>query len=126
MRVVDTSAWIEWPAGSTIRRSLASEMPERTQHIIPTIVQFELALWANREVSEDRADEIVAASTLGVVIPLTTCIAIRAAGVRRDLKLSTADAIIYATALAHDADILTCDAHFKDLPHVIYVPKVGA
>ena len=38
-------------------------------------------------------------------------------------KLATADAIIYATAEHHDADILTCDAHFKDLDRVIYIDK---
>ncbi|CAK08688.1 putative PIN/PilT family protein [Rhizobium johnstonii 3841] len=38
-------------------------------------------------------------------------------------KLATADAIIYATAERHDADILTCDAHFKDLERVIHIDK---
>nr|WP_205937963.1 type II toxin-antitoxin system VapC family toxin [Rhizobium leguminosarum] len=28
-----------------------------------------------------------------------------------------------ATAVRHDADILTCDAHFKDLERVIYIDK---
>ena len=34
-----------------------------------------------------------------------------------------ADAIIYATAVAAGADLLTCDAHFAKLPRVIYVAK---
>ena len=34
-----------------------------------------------------------------------------------------ADAIIYATALDAGADLLTCDAHFADLPNVVYVAK---
>jgi uncharacterized protein len=41
-------------------------------------------------------------------------------------KLATADAIIYATSLAHGADLLTCDRHFKNLPGVRFVPKTGA
>jgi len=34
-----------------------------------------------------------------------------------------ADAVIYATAIEHNADVLTCDAHFADLPGVVYFPK---
>ena len=34
-----------------------------------------------------------------------------------------ADAIVLATAQAHDADVVTSDADFKDLPRVIYVPN---
>ncbi|MHC2297080.1 hypothetical protein [Rhizobium mongolense] len=34
-----------------------------------------------------------------------------------------ADAIIYATAELHDADILTLDAHFKDLERTVYFEK---
>jgi predicted nucleic acid-binding protein len=40
--------------------------------------------------------------------------------------LATADAIVYATALAHHADLLTCDRHFEGLPRARYVPKRGA
>ena len=41
-------------------------------------------------------------------------------------KLSTADAIIYATAQAHRADLLTCDRHFETLPNVRFVPKLNS
>jgi len=34
-------------------------------------------------------------------------------------------AIVYATALAHGGDLLTCDRHFKNLPGVQLVPKTG-
>ncbi|PPQ26313.1 PIN domain-containing protein [Rhodopila globiformis] len=35
----------------------------------------------------------------------------------------TADAIVYATARAYEADLLTCDRHFENLPGVWYRPK---
>lgn len=38
-------------------------------------------------------------------------------------KLATADAIIYATALTYEADLLTCDRHFENLPGACYLPK---
>ena len=123
MRIVDTSAWIEWFAGSATGRRLASEMPPRAQHVAPTIVQYELAVWAARELPPGTADIVVADSSQCVVVALDTSIALAAAEVRRTHNLSTADSIVYATAIVHGADILTCDAHFEGLPHVVYVPK---
>ncbi len=38
-------------------------------------------------------------------------------------KLAMADAIIYATAIDSGADLLTCDAHFAELPRVVYQAK---
>ena len=34
-----------------------------------------------------------------------------------------ADAIIYATPMNAGADFLTCDAHFANLPGVVYFAK---
>jgi predicted nucleic acid-binding protein len=35
------------------------------------------------------------------------------------------DAIIYATARTHGAELLTCDAHFEGLDGATYLAKVG-
>ncbi len=91
--------------------------------IVPTIVQLELAKWALREDGANKANELVAFTTEFTVVPLDTAIASYAATLARDHKLHTTDAIIYATALLHEAPLLTCDAHFKDLPGVEYVVK---
>jgi predicted nucleic acid-binding protein len=40
-------------------------------------------------------------------------------------KLATADAIIFATARARGATLLTCDAHFEGLPGVDFMPKTN-
>jgi len=123
MRVVDSSSWIEWvlasPTGHVVKRSL----PKRDQWLVPTIIQLELAKWAYRVLDEDKADEVMAFSKTCAVSPLDTRVALTAAAICREHKLATADAIVYATARAHDADLLTCDAHFKDLPNVILIEK---
>lgn len=36
---------------------------------------------------------------------------------------TSVDAIVYATALAYGADLLTCDAHFEGLPDVVFFRK---
>ncbi|WP_366512601.1 PIN domain-containing protein [Mesorhizobium sp.] len=58
------------------------------------------------------------------VVPLDTEIALAAAEACRKHKLATADAIIFATARAHDATLLTCDKHFESLPVVTLIEKI--
>ncbi len=123
MRLVDSSAWIEWLIGSPIGETVAGYLPERTAWLVPTVVQLELAKWLSRERGEDKADQVIAFTQVCNVAPLDTRIALAAAKASRVHGLATADAIIFATARAHDADLLTCDRHFEGLPGVIFVPK---
>ncbi len=123
MRVVDTSAWIEWLVGSALGKRLGKEFPAREQCIVPTLVQLELAKWLARETDEDRTDQVIAYTQKCVVVPMDTRIALQAAELGREHKLATADAIICATAREQGADLLTCDAHFAKLPDVVYFRK---
>jgi predicted nucleic acid-binding protein len=123
MRLVDTSAWIEWLIASPTGAALGPALPAREDWLVPTIVQLELVKWLTREVGEDRADEVLAFTQTCQVAPLDTDIAVLAAEMCRQHKLATADAIVYATARGHGADLLTCDAHFQALPGVMFVRK---
>ncbi len=125
MRLVDTSAWIEWLIGSPVGVTLAAELPERGQWLVPTIVQLELTKWTTREVGEDKADQVIAFTETCVVADLDTSIALSAAEFAARHGLATADAIVYATALAHGADVLTCDQHFEGLSGVLFIPKTN-
>jgi predicted nucleic acid-binding protein len=123
MRLVDTSAWIEFLTGSALGVALGAHFPDRTQWLVPTVVQLELAKWLARAIGEDKADQVIAFTETCVVADLDTAIALSAAELCARHRLATADAIIYATALAHGADLLTCDRHFRHLPDVYFVPK---
>ncbi|MFZ1965408.1 MAG: type II toxin-antitoxin system VapC family toxin [Roseiarcus sp.] len=123
MRVVDTSAWIEWLMDSELGRKVGLEIPTQEAWIVPTIVQYELARWLARQVSEEAAGSVIAFSKECVVTPLDTAVALRAAEVANEHALAMADAIIYATAMETNADLLTCDAHFAELPAVVYFAK---
>jgi predicted nucleic acid-binding protein len=46
---------------------------------------------------------------------------IRAAQLSWETRLPMADAIIYATAQAHAAELVTSDAHFSELPGVTLI-----
>ncbi|KQX99751.1 twitching motility protein PilT [Rhodanobacter sp. Root480] len=125
MRVVDTSAWIEWLVGGALGRKLGKMFPDKEECVVPTMVQLELSKWLVREMGEERADQVIAFTQKCVVVPLDTRIALLAAELHRQYKLATADAIVYATAQEQGADLLTCDAHFENLPGVVYFPKSG-
>lgn len=124
MRAVDTSAWIEGLIRGRVGSVIAREFPGQAECVVPTIVQLELAKWLARNASANEAAEVIAYTTQCVVVDLDTSIAIRAAELGRLHKLAMADAIIYATALHMDADLLTCDAHFATLDRVVYHPKL--
>jgi predicted nucleic acid-binding protein len=123
LRVVDTSAWIEWLTGSDLGKTLGPEIPEKALCIVPTIVQLELSKWLVREAGEDRADQVIAYTQKCAVVSMDTSIALLAADLHRAHKLATADAIVYATAQHHRAELLTCDAHFESLPGVVFFTK---
>jgi predicted nucleic acid-binding protein len=124
MILVDTSAWIEWLIGSPMADRISEHLPGQDTWLVPSMVQLELAKWLTREVGEDKADQAIAFTQVCQVVPLDTEIALAAAEACRTHRLATADAVIFATAQAHGAELLTCDAHFEGLPSVLYIPKI--
>ena len=123
MLVIDTSAWIEWLMGSPTADTFDKHLPEHRDWIVPTIVQLELVKTLTRHLSDTLASDIIAFTQLCTIAPLDTHIAVAAAEACRTHSLATADAIIFATAQTYDANLLTCDRDFKNLPDVIFVPK---
>jgi predicted nucleic acid-binding protein len=121
--VIDTSAWIEWIADSELGRLLAPRLVRPEQCIVPTMVQLELSKWARRELSEEQHDRILQLMQRCQIELLDTESALLAASANAAYKLATADAVIYATALRLGVQVLTCDAHFKELPAVVFHPK---
>jgi len=120
---MSATAWVEWLIGSALGKRMAAEFPAPQACVVPTIVQLELSKWLLREADEDRADSVIAHTQTCVVVPLDTPIALLAAERHRRHQLATADAIVYATAQAQGADLLTCDAHFEGLPGIAYFRK---
>ena len=126
MRLIDTSAWIEWLVGSATGQAVEKLLPDQSSWLVPTMVQLELSKWLTREVGEDKTDQVIAFSLLCHVVELDTAIALAAAEACRASKLASADAIIFATAQSYKATLVTCDAHFAKLPDVTYIEKIEA
>lgn len=123
MRVVDTSIWIEILSGSDLGLQHKPLLLVPKDIIVPTVVQYEIYKWLAREQTVEDANRILIFTGDCQVVELTTAIAIFAAELSATHKLHSTDAIIYATAQMHDVEVLSCDAHFKDLPQVNYVSK---
>lgn len=125
MRLIDSSAWIEWFVDGLLAEELARLMPAQEDTIVPTMVQHELRKWFLRERNEEIADEVIAFTELCAVVPLDTRLALEAAELAGRHKLASADAIIYATAREYDAELVTCDAHFDGLEGIVYLAKTA-
>ena len=123
MFLVDTCGWIEWMIDSPLAKSYSRYLTSPDTLIVPTLVQHELYKWLFREVDQAAALSAIAATQTARVITLDTSLALLAADMARELRLTTADAIIYATASQHNATLITSDTHFANLPHVKYFQK---
>ncbi len=58
---------------------------------------------------------MIAGTRLARILPLTEAIALNAAELTRSHRLSTADAIIYASARMHEAPLVTLDRRFDGM-----------
>ena len=59
----------------------------------------------------------------GTEIALDAALALQAAQLGLQWKLPLADSVMLATALAHQATLLTKDADFEGIPEVEFIPK---
>jgi predicted nucleic acid-binding protein len=74
-----------------------------------------------REFSEERAIDAVALMHRAEIVSVDAALALAAADVASAHGLAMADAIIYATALRHDATLVTGDADFDGLANALVI-----
>ncbi|HEV2856409.1 MAG TPA: type II toxin-antitoxin system VapC family toxin [Thermoanaerobaculia bacterium] len=125
MKVIDSSGWLEFFADGPLAEQYASHLVDFSQILTPVIVLYEVYKRIKRERSEE--DALVAAAQLRRtrIVPVTETAAMKAADLSLDHQLAMADAIVYATAILHDATVVTSDSDFESLPGVIYYPKAS-
>lgn len=122
--LLDTHAWVnvlnKAPDGLKIREIAEGHAIETAMASIS-----ELTSWALRNGVEPKKviEEVTQAST---VIPLSQETSELAGHIHFNQKrkvrdFGMVDAMIYATALVHGAELITGDPHFKDLPQVLFI-----
>ena len=123
MRIVDSSGWVEFLTDGPLAEDYAEHLADPTAVLTPTVVLFEVYKWVRRERGEEEALVVAAQVQKTEMVPLTSTIALTAADLGLELGLAMADAIVYATAAVHEAELITSDRDFAELDGVTYLRK---
>lgn len=121
--VVDSSGWVEFLGDGPKADAFAKYLENHETLLLPTIVVYEVYKKMLREQSQELAERFLSAafSFQEREIVLDVSLAALAAKKSWAANLPMADAIIYATAQAHQAELVTSDAHFTGLPGVTVI-----
>ena len=119
--LVDSSGWLEYITGDEKADAFGAALQGSAQVLVPTIVLYEVFKILLLRASKTAANLFLSEALRRRVVDLTDTMALAAASLSIDYKLPMADAIIYATAQAHQAELITSDAHFSGLPGVTLI-----
>lgn len=125
MNIVDSSGWLEYFSGGPNSEHFAAPLQDSSSLIVPVITIYEVFKVVLRESSENEALQVVAAMQKGMIIDLTTSIAMNASKLSLKYSLPMADSIIISTAQAYKCLIWTQDSDFENLPGVKFFPKTN-
>lgn len=117
--VLDSSCWLEHFADTVRAPLFAQALASPGLLVVPVITIYEVTKKLARERGDEIASQALTLMQQGRVIGLDLPLAL--AATRHALPL--ADSLIYATALAHQAELWTQDPHFEGLPGVRYFAK---
>ena len=121
MILVDSSGWIEYLAERP-KADLFAPYIEGSEPLLSSAIQvYEIYKVVRRDLSEERAIEAVSALRTTTIEPLAEGLALEAADIALEYGLAMADAIIFATASRHEAELVTGDADFDGLPRVTLI-----
>lgn len=121
--VVDSSAWLEYFAGSPAAAHFAHAIEAVDGLVVPAVCLLEVFKVVLRQRGESDALQAVALMQQGTVVDLDAPLAIQAAALGVSRKLPLADRIVYATAQLVGGTVWTQDDDFDGLPNVEYFPK---
>ena len=123
MNVVDSSAWLEYFAGTKCAELFANAIEDSEQLVVPVITIYEVFKKVLLTVDEGSALRAIAAMKQGTVVDMEESLALNAARISVELNVPMADSIILSTARAFDAELWTQDEHFEGIDKVRYFPK---
>jgi predicted nucleic acid-binding protein len=114
--LVDSSGWIEFLGNGPLADKFAPYFDQEERLIVPVIVLYEVYKKLVSQGGSTVADRFLSAALRARVMPIDERLALEAARISLDRRLAMADAMIYATALAAGAHLVTSDMHFQGLP----------
>jgi len=123
MNLVDSCGWLEYFAEAPNADFYASAIEDVQNLIVPTTCILEVFKRILQQRNEDAALQAIALMHQGLIVDLTSNIALDAAKIGVQLKLPLADSVILATARTHAAVIWTQDEDFKGIKGVRYIER---
>ncbi len=123
MIIVDSCGWLEWFTDGKLADQYKRYLVDSDNILMPAIIIYEVYKIIKREVGEEKALFAVGYMKKSQVIPFDANLALAAADIGLHEKLAMADAIIVATAQAHNCRIISSDSDLKDQANVEYIPK---
>ena len=125
MILVDSSGWIDFFTDGGNAAKYGSYLEKPSEVVTPTIVLYEVYKLVKRERTEEEALLAAAQIQKTRIVPLSDSLALAAADVSLEFRLAMADSIVYATARAEDAELVTSDSDLRNLPGVTFLPRTG-
>jgi predicted nucleic acid-binding protein len=126
VKIIDSVGWLEFFKNGPLAEDYRVHIVGGAELITPTIVVYEVTRHLLREAGSNAAWTAAGQMSKTTVVPLDGELACSAAELGLHHSLPQADAIIYATAIAYNATVVTSDAHFEGLPQVEFIPRYPA
>ncbi|MBL4903340.1 type II toxin-antitoxin system VapC family toxin [Desulfocapsa sp. AH-315-G09] len=123
MIIVDSCGWLEWFADGELADQYHEYLAAADNILMPAIIIYEVYKILKRELNEEKALLAVGYMKKCQLIPFDDNLALTAADIALRENLAMADAIIVATAQAHNCRIISSDADLKDQVNVKFIPK---
>lgn len=119
--LLDSSGWLEYLTEDSLAEKFSPHLGREEAILTPTIVLYEVLRKLLSVGKAELGERFLSHALRTQVVSLDQHLAVAAATVSLEHRLAMADAIIYATALAHQAQFVTSDAHLRDLPGVTLI-----
>jgi len=116
--VIDSSGWLEFITLDAKADLFSPYFANTASLLMPAIVLYEVRKVLLARHTKTLADEFVSQALRLRFVAIDEDIAMNAAAFSLQSQLPMGDALIYECAQAHQAHLVTSDAHFANLPHV--------
>jgi len=123
MNIVDSSGWLEFFADGPNAEFFATPLKNVDELVVPTISIYEVFKSVVRQRDESAGLQAIALMKQGLVVDLTTDIAMMAAKLSLKHNIPMADSIILTSGRVYQATIWTQDADFEGIEGVEYIKK---
>jgi len=118
MNVVDSSAWLEYFAGTEQAEPFIEAIEATDKLVVPVIILYEVFKKIIQASGEDEAFTAIAHLRQSLVVEIDEDIALSAVKNSMGYKLPLADSLIYTIALKQQATLYTQNRHFRNVPGV--------